>query len=245
MNVTYSKNELMENAIARNALVNIINDSQKGGFMRIINFESKGGFGEVQDTTYCKGANYENTKKNSLKMLDEIESNKAFSVTVTRGVWKDENGNINPTGRKSKVFSKSATVTETYNTGDAELTDALASIRKSLTAPERPTKDYEKLGDGVYQSEDGTLYVRDLRLVKKTVKVKGDYPFKASKAVTAIADKIKRDMPIGNYRMFRLDANYDRIALGGNELCPETLEVTDKVEMKKDEVTDKVTALTE
>jgi hypothetical protein len=221
MKVTYTKEEIANNAIARNAMVNIINDAQKGGFMCITGFQSKGGHGEIQNTTYCKGANYANTVKNSLTMLKEIEADKAFAVTVTRGIWKDASGNVNPTGRKSKVFSISDTVTETYSNGDAVLAEAFAKINKSLTAPERPTKDYEKLGDGVYQSDEGTLYVRDLRLVKKDVQVKGDYPFKASKAVTAIADKIKRSMPIGNYRMFRLDADYTRIALGGMELAPE------------------------
>jgi hypothetical protein len=220
MKVTYTKDELVANEVARNALVSIINDSVNGGFMRIEGFQSKGGHGEIQNTTYCKGANYANTIKNSLKLLDAIEADADYTVTVKRGVWKDASGIANPTGRKSKVYGTSDTVVEEYKHGDAEMIEALAKIRKSLTAPERPTTDYKKLGDGVYQSDDGTLYVRDLRLVKKEVAVKGDYPFKAGKAVTALADKIKRGMPIGNYRMFRLDADYSRIALGGNELAP-------------------------
>lgn len=222
MNVTFNRNDLTENAQARTALVSIMSDAKHGGFMRIHGFKSKTGYGEVQDTTYQKGISYETAVKRSLAMLDEIEADPKFEVTITRGVWTDDNGNENPTGRKSKVFHKSKTITETYRKGGAVMTEAIEKVRKSLTAPQTPTKEYDKLGNGVYQDESGTLFIRDLRLIQKTVIVHGQYPFKASKAVTALADAIKRDMPIAKYRMFRLDAEFDKITLGGIEVAPET-----------------------
>jgi hypothetical protein len=95
---------------------------------------------------------------------------------------------------------------------------AIASVKKSLTCPERPTKAYIALGNGIYQEEDGSLFLRDLRLVKKVVSVKGDYPFKASGEAVSLADAIKQDMPIGKYRQFRLDGDYDSISIGGEEI---------------------------
>ena len=224
MKVTFNRNDLLENAEARNALVSIMSDAKHGGFMRIHGFQSKTGYGEVQNTTYQKGIDYGTAVKRSLAMLDEIEANPNFEVTVTRGIWIDAKGNENPTGRKSKVFDTSKTVTETYKIGSPEVTEALEKVRKSLTAPEAPSKEYEKLGNGVYQDDNGTLFIRDLRLINKVVITHGNYPFKAKKAITAIQDAIKRDMPVSKYRMFRMDATFDKVTLGGIEVAPETTE---------------------
>lgn len=237
MKVTFNKQDLADNN-ARNALVNIINDAKHGGFMRIHGFESKTGHGEVQDATYCKGISYPNAVAKSLDMLCAIEADPKHIVTVTRGVWVDSDGKESPSGRKNKGkgFVHAKTVTETYDMESPVMVEAIAKIRKSLTAPERPSKDYKKLGNGVYEDEEtGTLYVRDLRLVSKHIVVHGDYPFKAGKAVTAVADAIKREMPIGKYRMFRMDATFDKVTLGGIELAPEQ-EQTEKIEQVKTEV---------
>ena len=196
MKVTFAKTDLENNPVARNTLIQIMSDSKHGGFMRVHAFQSKTGHGEIQNTTYSKGISYRNAVTKSLEALDVIEKAPSFEITVTRGVWKDAAGKVSPTNRKSKVFCNPATLTETYRQGDAALLEAFAKIRKSLTAPERPTKEYKKLGNGVYEDEEtGTLYVRDLRLISKTVVVHGDYPFKASGEAVAIADAIT------NYRI--------------------------------------------
>jgi len=221
MKVTFNRNDLTANAEARNALINIMSDAKHGGFMRIHGFQSKTGYGEVQNTTYQKGIDYGTAVQRSLKMLEAIEADKDYSVTVTRGIWVDAAGNENPTGRNSKVFNTSKVVTETYKAGSPEMAEALEKVRKSLTAPEAPSKEYEKLGNGVYQDEDGTLFIRDLRLINKVVITHGNYPFKATKAITAIQDAIKRDMPVSKYRMFRMDGDFDKVTLGGIEVAPD------------------------
>ena len=157
-------------------------------------------------------------------MLTEIENNNDFTATVTRGVWMDANGTVNPTSRKSKVFATSKTVTETYDMSDSAMQEALLKVRKSLTAPEKPTKEYTKLGNGVYKDENNTLFIRDLRLIQKTVITHGSYPFKASKSVTALVKAIKQDMPVSKYRMFRMDANFNKVSLGSIEVAPDTVE---------------------
>jgi hypothetical protein len=202
MKVTFSKEDLAKTD-AKAALVSIIGDAKHGGFMRIHGFKSKTGYGEIQDSTYCKGINYGEAVKRSLAILEDVEADPDFSVTVTRGVWKDDNGVENPTGRQSKVYLHSGTVTETYDRSSPIMADALAKVRKSLTAPEKPSKEY------------------DLRLVNKTVVTHGNYPFKAGKAVTAVSDAIKRDMPVSKYRMFRMDGEFNSVTLGGIEVAPD------------------------
>jgi hypothetical protein len=74
------------------------------------------------------------------------------------------------------------------------------------------------------------MFFRDLRLVSKRVIQHGDYPFSSSGEVVAIADSIKRVMPVGNYRQFRLDATFDSISMGGIELEQETPEPVKELE---------------
>jgi len=227
MNITFDRNELTNNSQARQTLITVMSDAKHGGFMRIHGFKSKTGFGEIQNTTYQKGIDYGTAVDRSLKMLETIEADPSFNMTITRGIWTDANGNENPTARQSKVFNTSKTITETYDKSSPVMTEALEKVRKSLTAPEAPTKEYEKLGNGVYQDESGTLFVRDLRLIQKTVVVHGNYPFKASKPEVALADAIKRDMPVSKYRMFRMDGEFDKVTLGGIEIAPEKTEATE------------------
>jgi hypothetical protein len=154
-------------------------------------------------------------------MLEKIESDPDFTITVKRGAWCDANGNESPSGKRNKAHQNYKTLTETYKKGDGVLTEALEAIRKSLTKPAESYAEYTKIGNGVYVDDKGAIHIRDLRKVSKKVIVKGDYPQKATSARVAIQDAIKKDMPIGNYRQFRLDCDYDTIKVGGVELTHE------------------------
>jgi len=227
MKVTYTKADLLNPANAEK-LADVINDSKHGGFMRVHALQTKTGHGEISDYTFCKGISYENAVKTSLKILEKLEADPTFNVRVVRGTYQNDAGIENPTGRKSKDFPLAVTVSKTYMQGDSALKDAFTSIRKSLTAPEKPTKEYTKVGNGVYEDETGNMFFRDLRLVSKRVIQHGSYPFSSSGEVVAIADAIKRVMPVGNYRMFRLDADYDSISMGGIEIEQESAPVETK-----------------
>ena len=231
MKVSYSKSEIASNETVRSAIVGLINDAQHGGFMSVSGLRPKTGHGEVANYLFCKGINYGNAVAVSLAKLAEIESDSAFQITVTRGVWKNAAGAFSPTGRKSKEYDTSGTVTKTYGMKDAALLAALAKVRQGLVAPAPVTKEYAKLGNGVYEA-DGVIYLRDLRLVSKTVVIHGDYPFSASGEETAIADALRRDMPVGKYREFRLDGDYDAITLGGMELSAEASAPADVPQVK-------------
>lgn len=229
MKVTFTKSELLDPAKA-SILAAVINDTKHGGFMTVHALVPKTGFGEISDYTFCKGISYENAIKTSLKILAKLENDPTFNVLVTRGTWQDGQGNESPTGRRSAAFDKPVTVSKTYMAGDASLLEAFAKIRKSLTAPEAPTKVYVSLGNGVYEDENKTMFFRDLRLVSKRIIQHGKYPFSASGEIVAIADTIKKVMPIGNYRQFRLDQEYNSISMGGIELEQETPEPVKELE---------------
>ena len=214
MNLKVNKEDL-QNPTTRAALIRIIDGAKHGGFMAVNGLTTKTGHGEKSNYVFGKGISYPAAVEKSLSMLDAIEANPDFSITVTRGVWTDGNGKQSPTNRKSKEFNVPKTVTQTYKHGDYPLLAAITKVRISLVAPAAVTKEYKNLGNGIYEDEDGTIFLRDLRLVSKTVIVKGDYPFTAKGEDVAIADAIKRDMPIGNYRQFRFDSDYENITLDG------------------------------
>ena len=223
MQVTFNKTDL-ENPAVRDTIVRIIGDSKHGGFMRVHGFKPKTGYGEIQNGTFCKGINYPNAIKASKIKLAEIKANEAFEVTLTRGTWQDGNGNESPSGRKNKAHSVHVTVTETYDMDSDEMIEALAKVHKSLENP-RPAKEYVELGNGVYvDPETDKLYLRALRRVSKQIVKHGKYPPSAKSAVVALAKEIKDEMPIGYYRQFNLDGDYDKLTFGGIELSPESQE---------------------
>ena len=215
MNISINKNDLTDANIL--TIAQVINSAQNG-FMAVNGFKSKTGKGEIQNAIYCKGISYENAVSKSLTMLESIESNPNFQVTVNRGTWNNASGEESPTGRKSKAYCNFQVVTETYGMASQVMKDALEAVRKSLTNPAPVTKEYTKIGNGVYQDESGKVYVRDLRLVSKKVIVEGEKKEKATSAKVAIQDAIKKGMPISKYRMFNLDGDYESIRLGGNEI---------------------------
>lgn len=224
MQTTFTKNDLTD-ATTRNALIRMISDAKHGGFIVVHGLVPKTGHGEIADYTFCKGISYENAVKASLAMANEIESNPIYSVEVTRGTWQNAAGEINPTNRKNKDFPIPVIVTKVYGHCDNAFINALAKVKMSLIAPKEATKDYKSLGNGIYEDETGTLYIRDLRLVSKKTTKEGAYPFTASGEETAIAEAIKRDMPVGKYRMFHLGGEYDHIAIDGMEISMEGKEV--------------------
>ena len=222
MKLTYSKADLLKPSTAA-ILAGVINDVKHGGFMVVHGLRTKTGHGEVSDYTFQKGISYENAITNSLNILDKLENDPLYSIVVTRGIWCNSEGQESPTGRKSANYPFHRVITVPYsNNPHSEkyqaLRQAFDKIRKSLTDPQPVTKEYTKLGNGIYEDENKTMFFRDLRLVRKLVIVHGQYPLSSKSEIVAIADAVEKTMPKGNYRQFRLDADFDSITMGGVEL---------------------------
>ena len=250
MKYTFAKSDLADipqNAAKRHVFCALIDALKHGGFMSVTGFVPKYGYGEVQNGVFQKGIDYGTALQTSLTKLAEIRDNSDFAVTVTRGTWCDENGNPNPTNRKSKAFPVYKRVTVTYKHGDGALTEAFDKIandiHRSIDGETRPTVQYVKMGNGVYvHPETGELYLRDLRRISKQIVKEGAYPQTAKGEVVAIAETIKRDLPIGNYRMFSATSDFDRIVIDGllitpqlPDLPPDMQSASEKVDKEKDE----------
>lgn len=222
MKTTFSKSDL-ESPASRNAIVALIDGAKHGGFIVVHSLKTKTGYGETSDYTFCKGISYPNAVEKSLSMLADIEANPNFAIETKRGTWQNKSGEINPTNRKSKDFPLYvvAPVSVSFKKGSASLYKALESIKLSLITPKAPAKEYKALGNGIYEDDNGKLFIRDLRLVSKKVLVEGQYPQSASSEEVVIADYIKRSMPVGNYRQFNLDGDYTSITIDGTELVME------------------------
>ena len=116
----------------RETLVNMIALAPKASIIHVHAYESKNGYGEVANFFYLKGVDYSKMKERSLDTLNEIADNPDFSISVTRGVWKTQKGEINPTNRKSKTYSVFDTVTKIYNHDNELLTEAIAKVEQSI-----------------------------------------------------------------------------------------------------------------
>ena len=103
---------------------------------------------------------------------------------------------------------------ETYAFGNPLLAQAFAKVRQSLVAPRPSNVEYEKEGNGVYDL-NGTLHIRDCQLIRKEVVRSGDYPISTQEPVNALADTIRRMLPVGKYRQVKLDGRFDYVAVQG------------------------------
>jgi len=202
---------------SKQELINLIANAPKASIIHVHNYEAKNNCGEVAHYFYLKGIDYGNMKAKSLALLSEMEQDVTFSVKVTRGVWKNSNGKISPTNRKNKKqgFVNFDTITETYRYGSSIMIDALAKARQSIEKPQYQGAIYKEEGNGIYSAENGTLHIRDCRLIHKTVTREGDYPQKATGEIVAVTNAIKRLLPIGQYRQVKLDGRFDYITVGG------------------------------
>ena len=197
--------------INRQALIKAIADAPSASIIYVKNYEAKNGHGEVANFSYNKGVSYANMKDRSLEQLSFMESNESFSIVVKWNMWEDENG-VRTTRKAKGRFVRQ--LCETYAFGHPLLTEAFAKVRKSLTAPQPSTAEYAKEGNGIY-SLDGVLQIRDCSLIHKEVVKEGDYPITATEPVNALADTIRRLLPIGKYRQVRLDGRFDYISIRG------------------------------
>jgi hypothetical protein len=195
----------------RQQLIDKIAQAPKAGIIFVSAYEAKNGHGEVANFVYLKGIDYGNMKERSLAKLNELEADPNFAIDVSYNAWVDENGV--ESNRKAKGRTLTARNRQ-YKKGNPVLTEAFAKVRQSIEAPRPATVEYDKHGNGIYEY-DGTLQIRDCLLIKKSVIRKGDYPVTASGETVAVADAIKRLLPISKYRQVRLDGRFDYIAIAG------------------------------
>jgi len=104
--------------------------------------------------------------------------------------------------------------------------DLQGTLLQSIENPARPAVEYGKEARSCYSLEkDGqpaAWYIRDVLRVHKTVRVPGEYPFKASLPINAVKDAIEEQALLrGRYREFKLtDGQFESITIEGQAvLC--------------------------
>lgn len=209
----YKKEEIEENL---EEIKNLISNEEYK-FIFVKNYKPKSNYGEVQDVVFYK-CHYKTIIEKSLEVFNTIESDEKFNVVFNRGVWCDDEGNVNPTNRKTKIFLNYDTVTEGYERGDELLETAIETIKSSLVkentqdnGEEDRASRYEKLGDHLYKDSSDNLFIGDLVYFDKKIVVAGDYPPKASSVKTCIEKEIRKKLLIDRYRIFPLDSDYEYI----------------------------------
>lgn len=213
-------------------LIDHLNDTRRGGFLYIHGYCN--GNGEVANHWVQGACLYPNLIQRSVAIIDSGElmaKIEAEGLKVTRGGWFNDAGEESPTGRKSKVYSVFQTVSKTYSipadedsATDGEISDlakitvAISNIREGLVNPKKVDQGYKSEAKGAYSKEgepDGILYFRDCLTVHKHVSMQGEYKQKASKEETAIKAALRKLLPVGRYRAYKLADNFEYITVGG------------------------------
>ena len=206
-------------------VLDFLDDQQRGGYAYIHGYCSS--TGEVAHHWVQGACHYENMVARSVAMIDsgallaEIEAN---GLEVVRGKWVNGAGVESPTNRKSvkkgfTVFATSRRVYDLSNEQDrATIVAEIARLREQLTEPKTVDQGYHAEAKGAFSREGeaaGVLYLRGCMTVHKHVIQQGEYKPKASAESTAIRETMRRLLPVGRYRAYKLHDNFEHISLGG------------------------------
>jgi hypothetical protein len=219
-----------------NQLIDHLNDTRRGGFLYIHGYKSKT-TGEVANHWVQGACLYGNMKKRSIAIIDGdlMDKLKAEGLKVSRGLWVNDAGESNPTGRKSKAYKNHVShVSKVYSMDNPEdaakilvalyggvdpvSNKVIKGVKEGLVAPKEVDQGYTQEAKGAYSKEgekEGVLYFRDCLSVHKHVTTQGKYKETGGMEIIAIKEAIKQLLPIGRYTQFKLDGNFEYITVGG------------------------------
>ena len=187
----------------------IIQSSQAGQFITIKGYTNR--YGEVSNQLVHADANYESVHERSIKKLDELEADKTLIINIKRNAWFDSNGVEHTREAKGRVRKE---LVEVVQSGDADLKDAFDKVRQSILNPKKEGADYQG-SNSAFQLES-ECYLHNVLVEKKEVIVPGNYPVTCKSRVSALVDWVKGQLPIGQYRTFKLNStNCQSISASG------------------------------
>lgn len=100
--------------------------------------------------------------------------------------------------------------------------DLQGTLLQGLLNPREGGAEYNKEARSCYskEGEENRWYIRDVLVVSKEVRVKGDYPFTASFPINAVKQAISKQWLLtGNYRQFILtDGQFESITIEGQAI---------------------------
>ena len=174
--------------------------------------------------------NYGRVRQKSIDMLRGMIENGIDPLTVKSGTRLDCNGNMhtmpgkdvkldadnNPvidpeTGKPLKIARTNTPMVLELDGTDQRVKDAADTLLYELEHPKPPRKVYNSTGKGGATAEvDGEIcfYIRDCLTVGRQ-HVEGEYKFNASSPAIAIKDALRKTLPVGRYRQFKLTYKQD------------------------------------
>jgi hypothetical protein len=102
----------------------------------------------------------------------------------------------------------------------------VTNLRDNLANPKKVDQGYTAEAKGAYSKEgeaEGVLYFRDCMTVHKHVTLQGEYKQKGGKEETAIKEALRRMLPVGRYRAYKLDGNFEYVTVGGLSIVQENV----------------------
>jgi hypothetical protein len=197
-------------------LFETFNSNPSGAFIAIKGYESISGGGEVANFILQSGIHYANIKTNSVKRLEEIKAGKVVpSVHVKCSTWQNPDGTYS--NRKSKE-RKLVDFEQDYDFGHPEFQRACDEIMEGLVAPKSVEQPYEKEANGIYSVDGDALYIRECLVVRKDVVKFGVREHSATHPFTALKNAVRKLLPVDNYRTFKLDGRFEKIAVNHTEI---------------------------
>jgi len=199
--------------------VEIMNGLKSGMFVHIRGYVNE--HGEKQNVTIHVDASYERTHVRSMEKLAEIEKDETVNLTITRHAWVDEAGTEytrKAKGRTLKAF------TDIVNAKDPDWAQAIDKVRKGLEDPKAIVDNFEKVATSTYDNANtGRVYLRNVLVHSKTVVplvIDGQtiaplYPVTCSAKVNAIANAVRKMLPVGQYRTYIVDDKPVEIQVNG------------------------------
>jgi len=197
---------------ARNKILETFNTNPSGAFVHIKGYESMSGCGEVADFQIQSGVKYGNIKQSSIDKLKDIKDGKVVKdIHVECHTWKNPDGSLTNRKAKDRVLIEHKA---DYKWDSQEFQMACDDIMLGLIAPKPSTQVFEKEATGLYSIDGDALYIRDCLIVEKKIVQHGERPVSATVPYQALADAIRRLLPVSNYRTFKLDlGRFDTISI--------------------------------
>lgn len=201
------------NETNRSRLSEIIQSACPGQYMTINGYANK--YGEVSDYLVHADANYESVHTRSLAKLQELYKDKSLKINIIRHVWVDTDGNEHTRKAAGRVLTKKD---EVVSMGDPDLEDAFAMLEKQITNPKEIESRFRGSNSAFELDAQDVVFMRNVLVEKKEVLTAGNYPVECTGRRVALQDSLRKMLPIGQYRTFKLDhTNCKSLSAGGEE----------------------------
>lgn len=203
-------------ATNREELAAVFDENPGGAFISIKGYRPVSADGEVADYQLRSGIKYPNVVADSIAQLKDIMAGKGVpSLHVKCMTWQNPDKTFSNRKSKERVL---VTFEKSYLVADRAFQEAAAEVLEALENPGKPTTEYDKEAKGLYSLDGTSFYIRDCLVIEKKILVHGTRNVKATHPDTALRDAIRRLLPVGNYRTFKLDGEFDAVMINHDKV---------------------------